>query len=274
MTTGMFKTTKEYTHSELGGVLRVTMRFGVLMLRSGAASFRTDESMRRLAESLGVGRLDAYVTPTGVIATAYSGREHRTQIMKVPALGVDMNRVVELEMLSRRVPPDATPEQIEKRLDEIEAMGSLYKRWQIILAVGLACGGFALIIGGGPLEFIAAVCGASAAQTLRIRLNRLHINPIPVTAICAALATAISFGLAQLSVRIGPALGLTPIPRLGVIASVLLLVPGVPLVSSIIDITHLDLVSSTARGVYAMVLFVSIGIGMLIVLAWTGLSVL
>lgn len=266
--------TKEYSHSELGAVLRVTMRLGVLMLRSGAASFRTDEAMHRLAESLGVGRLDAYVTPTGVIATAYSGREHRTQIMNVPTLGVDMNRVVELEILSRSVPDDATSEQIEQRLDAIEAMGAVYRRWQIILAVAVACGGFALILGGGPLEFIAAFCGAGAAQTLRIRLNRLHINPIPVTVICATLATGVSYALAQLSVRIGPALGLVPTPRLGVIASVLLLVPGVPLVSSIIDMTHLDLVSSTARGVYALTLFVSIGIGMLIVLAWTGLSIL
>jgi uncharacterized membrane protein YjjP (DUF1212 family) len=271
--TATFKT-KEYSHSELGGVLRVTMRFGVLMLRSGAASFRTDEAMRRLAEMLGVVRLDVYVTPTGVIATAYSGREHRTQIMKVPMLGVDMNRVIELEKLTRQVLPYATPEQIEKRLDAIEAMGPVYKRWQIILAVGLACGGFALILGGGPLEFLAAVHGASAAQAMRIRLNRLRINPIPVTVICATLATAVSYALAQLSVRVGPALGLSPTPRLGVIASVLLLVPGVPLVSSVIDMTHLDLVSSTARGIYALVLFVSIGIGMLIILAWTGLSIL
>lgn len=55
------------------------------------------------------------------------------------------------------------------------------------------------------------------------------------------------------------------------IASVLLLVPGVPLVTSVLDLTNYDLVSGVTRGTLALLLALSIGIGVLLTLAITGL---
>ncbi len=259
---------------ELAEVLTLTIRTGVLMLRSGSASFRTEEVMVRMAEAMGADRLDAYVTPTGIIASAYSGHEHRTQIRRIQSLAIDMNRVVELEKLSRTLPNDPDPAWIAEQLDVIEKMGSQYKRWETILAVGVACGAFALILGGGFFEFVSAAFGAMGAQTIRIQLVRSRYSPIPITVVGAIVATAISYPLAELSIRLGPAVGVPITPRLGVIASVLLLVPGVPLVTAVLDLTRLDLVSGTARLMYAAILFTSIGIGMLAVLVWTGFSIL
>jgi uncharacterized membrane protein YjjP (DUF1212 family) len=266
--------THQMSPGELADSLRVIMRLGMLMLRGGSASFRVEEAMIRTAYAMGIERLDAYVTPTGIIASAYSGREHRTQIVRIPTLGVDMNRVVELELLSRNIPDLSTPEVVAAQLDAIEKMGPLYRRWQVAGMVGLACGSLAVILGGGPLEFAAAACGATVAQSVRFWMIGRHFNPIPITVICAAIATAVSYALAQLSTVVGPHLGLAVNPRLGVIASVLLLVPGVPLVAAVVDLTHFDLVSGTTRGMYATLLFISIGLGMLIILAWTGLRIL
>ena len=58
------------------------------------------------------------------------------------------------------------------------------------------------------------------------------------------------------------------------IASVLFLVPGVPLVTALLDLIHLDLISGITRGVYAIILLINIGVGMLLVLALTGFSIL
>jgi len=264
----------QLSHSQLADVLSLTMRAGAMILRAGSASFRCEEVMVRMAENMGVERLDAYVTPTGIIASAYSGHEHRTQIRRIPSLAVDMNRIVELEKLSRTMPHMPDVQWMSEQMDAIEKMGAQYKRWQVALAVAIACGSFAIILGGGILEFIGAAIGAGIAQLVRMRMAHARFSPIPVTVVSAVVATAISYPLAELSIRLAPALGLTVSPRLGVIASVLLLVPGVPLVSAVLDLTRLDLLSGTARIMYATLIFTSIGLGMLAVLVWTGFSIL
>ncbi len=236
------------------------------MLRSGAASFRTEQTMMRVGLAMGIDRMDTYITPTGIIATVYSGSEHRTQIAKINSLGVDMSRISELEIMTRNLPERPTPEQIAAQLDAIEAIRAQYPRWMVILAVGVACAAFCLILNGGPMEALAAFCGASLAQTIRFRLNDAKINPLAVTVICAAIATVVSLALVRLLSA--------PSPRLGVIASVLLLVPGVPLVTSILDLARFDLVSGLARGVYAALILLCIGIGMLMVLAIVGFTIL
>jgi uncharacterized membrane protein YjjP (DUF1212 family) len=261
----------ELSPQELADILRVTCRIGVLMLRSGAASFRADQTMERLALVLGAERIDSYVTPTGVIVSVYSGREHRTQITRITSLAVDMNRVVEVELLSGNLKTGATPQEIAAELDRIEHVPPNYPPWIVVLAVAVACGAFAFIVGGGLIEAFAAMVGAGAAQAIRLRMVRAKLNPIVVTVVCSAIATAVSYGLLQAA----PHLGIVPkLPRAGVVASVLLMVPGVPLVTAMLDLTRYDLVSGIARGAYAFILLVSIAIGMLLILAWTGFKII
>lgn len=263
----------QLSQGELAAALRVIMRFGVLMLRAGAASFRTQEVMDRCAKALQIDQLESYVTPTGIIASAYSGDEHRTQIMAVKQFGVDLNRLTRLELLSRSLAPGVSPMAVHGELDEIEKQGRIYPNWVTIGMVGLACAAFSNIVGGGVLEAVAAFFAAALAQTLRMKLIHMKVSPVPLTVICAALATAISYAICSLLLPVAPAYGLTLTPRFGIVASVLLLVPGVPLVTATIDITRLDLVSGLARLAYAFLLLVSIAIGMLLVLVWTGLRI-
>jgi uncharacterized membrane protein YjjP (DUF1212 family) len=264
---------------QLADVLRVTLRLGILLLRSGTASVRVEQGMTRVALVLGVDRIESFVTPTGIIASVYSGREHRTQIERLNSLGVDMNRVCELELLSRHLPIDATVESVSAAIELIEKKPSVYARPLVTLWAAVACGALAVILNGGVVEFIAAALGAASAQTLRFRLVDAKIRMVPVIVACASLATLVSWGVLRLGypmmlsrlLEIG--LPLTN-PRAGVVASVLLLVPGVGLVTAFLDVIRFDLLAGLARGVYAFTLFVAIAIGMLLVLAWTGFSII
>jgi uncharacterized membrane protein YjjP (DUF1212 family) len=264
---------RQLSQGELAAALRVIMRFGVLMLRAGAASFRTQEVMDRCAKALQIDQLESYVTPTGIIASAYSGDEHRTQIMAVKQFGVDLNRLTRLELLSRSLASGVSPMVVHGELDEIEKQGRIYPNWVTIGMVGLACAAFSSIVGGGVMEATAAFFGAALAQTLRMKLIHLRVSPVPLTVMCAAVATCISYGICNVLTPIASVLGLPLTPRFGIVASVLLLVPGVPLVTATIDITRLDLVSGLARLAYALLLLVSIAIGMLLILVWTGLRI-
>src|SRR5689334_14491462 len=93
--------TEEQTRRGLAEILRIAIRVGVLMLRSGAASFRTDQAVSRVALALGVERVECYVTPNIINATVYRGPEHRTQIAKIESLSVNMDRICALEVLTR-----------------------------------------------------------------------------------------------------------------------------------------------------------------------------
>lgn len=226
------------------------------MLRNGTSSNRADDAMQRAGAALGADRVEAYVTPTGIIASAYRGDEIQTRVERIRALGVNMQRVYEAELLVRSLQHGADAATVDAALTRIELAPSPYKVWTIILACGLGCGSFAVLRGGGPLEFAAAYLAAVAAQFLRHRLMQAKLRVPPVTVLCAIVASSIAIGLVRLMNA--------PRPELGVIASVLLLVPGVPLVISLLDLLLGNLVSGAARGLYALIVLMSIGVGILI----------
>ncbi|MEP7289179.1 MAG: threonine/serine exporter family protein [Chloroflexota bacterium] len=257
---------KEYSPSELIEALNVVARVGILMLQSGASSFRAKDIMDRIAAKLAIEQLDTFVTPTKMIVIVNNGQANYTRAFKVPSLGVNMARVSALEVLSRAMADSTSPAELTKLVDEIEQRAPEYPRFVVIGAVAIACGAFAVILGGGLPEFATATCAAAVAQWLRFRMIALRLSPYLIAATCSAIAATISFGLVHLLNA--------PLPHLGLIASVLLLVPGVPLVTAILDFMHFDFISGMARSIFAALILVNIGIGMLVVLVLTGFSIL
>lgn len=269
---------REMNAQELADVLRVTMRFGILLLRSGSASFRVDQAMTRIALVLGAERIENFVTPTGIITSVYSGHEHRTQITHSTTLSVDMNRVTELELLSRNLVAGSSIESVNAAIEKVEKKPSLYSPLTVVIGTGLACGALALILGGGALDFVSAMIGAGCAQFTRHTLIKAKIRAIPVTVMAAFLATLVSFVLLRtLNPLVQPALEsmgmMATNGKAGIVASVLVLIPGVPLITAFLDLIRFDLLAGMARGVYAFILVVCIALGMLAVLAWTGFNV-
>jgi uncharacterized membrane protein YjjP (DUF1212 family) len=107
---------------------------------------------------------------------------------------------------------------------------------------------------------------AMFAQRIRFRWIRLRMNPYLLTTLCSIIATGTSYAIAAYVLH-------SATPRLAMIASVLMLVPGVPLINSLIDLIQIDLISGITRGIYATFLLISIGIGVLFVLSLTGIAI-
>lgn len=258
---------RRLSREELSELVDVALHVGQTMLQAGASSFRTEETMARIGLGLGADRLELYVTPTGIIATAVSGGEQRTRVGRVGPLGVNMARAIELNRLSRYMGlvGGALP-AVRRHVEIIERSPRELPDWITIPAVGAACGAFAQILGGGAIEFLAAAAGAALAQWLRTALHRARVTAVALTAICALAGSLAAWGVTQLAD--------SQHPELAVIASVLLLVPGVPLVTSVIDLSNNDLVSGVTRGTLALMLALAIGVGVLLTLWITGLRIL
>lgn len=255
------------TREELSELVDVVLLVGQSMLQSGAANFRTEQTMAEIGLGMGADRLELYVTPTGVIATAVSGHEQRTRVGRVGPLGVNMAQTVGFNRLSRYMAliGGALPATRQQVL-AIKARPRELAAWVTIPAVGLACGAFAEILGGGWGEFAAATVGAGVAQWLRLRLHQIGVSAYALTVACAFVAVLAAWSVCELAD--------CPRPDLAVVASVLLLVPGVPLVTSVIDLSNHDLLSGLARAALSILLALSIGVGVMLALWVTGLRII
>ncbi len=263
----MAKVRTPLTQEELSDLMDVLMDVGVSMLQSGAASFRTEETVTSMGLGLGADSMDVYITPTGIIATATSGEERHTRVRSLKLVGVDMAQILAFDRLSRRIRErGGTLDTVRRQVGTIRAAPRDLPAWVTVPAVAVACGAFSKNLGGDWPEFLAATVGAGIAQWLRLVLHRLGVNFLILTVLCAHAASLVAWGVAQLVPGDAPTLGMA--------ASVLLLVPGVPLVTTVIDLTQYDLVSGVTRGTMALIITLSIGLGVMLTLWITGMNIL
>jgi uncharacterized membrane protein YjjP (DUF1212 family) len=273
----------ELDAEELAAVLDVVFRAGRLLAGAGAAAFRVRGVMHRVAEAFDVRGLDLVVTTDSLAATLRSGAQFRTRVLRLGSVGVDMNRICRLELLSRRlepVPRERLAEGLAElggALDELEAAPRQYPLWVTGPLLGLACAAFCLAMKGTPGQAVATLLGTTAGHLLRLWHHRGGAHPpVPTVVVSSAFVAALgSLVAARGAALVAPALGLTLpdgyfAPGKAVVASVLFLVPGVPLVNALLDLLHFDLTAGLGRGAFAAVVLVCIAVGVLAFLSLTG----
>jgi uncharacterized membrane protein YjjP (DUF1212 family) len=247
------------SREQLRDVLTTALRAGQLMLENGANTALIEDTVQRFGRALGAESMDVYVTPEGIIVTAISHHEHRTRILREAKIGVDLSRVAAVIDVARRADRgELTPRTALAELDGIATQPRLYNVWLTTLSVGLACAGFSVLFGGGVWEFLVVLVASGLAQSLRHTLLRRALDAFMTTAIAAAFASGVALTLSTWL----PAF--TPIvvrPATVVTAAVLLLVPGVLLVSSTADMFRGDVLSGIARATSALLYVMSMGTG-------------
>ena len=195
---------------------------------------------------------DVYVTPTGIIATVYHHGEHRTRIQRIIRSGVDLSRVAGVLEVSRAASA-LTPQQARERLEQVATQPRLYGRWLTTAAVGVACACPSTLFGGAMLEWLITFIAAALAFLARDWMHHHNVSRPLMAGIAAFLAAGIAHGLALLFSALFAAQAIS--------ASVLFLVPGVPLVSAMVDLFRGDTVSGVARLASAMLMIVAISAG-------------
>lgn len=234
---------------------------GVLLLENGAPTYRVEETLVALSRAFGLPRIGIYATATGLIVGVEEEGGSMTRVRSIEPRGVDMNLLNEINLLSREAARgELSPEQITARIAALEAGRPEYPAWLVVVGVALACGAFGMLIGAGWREFAATTLAAALTMILRLRLRRTRLIPLMVTVLAAFTATAASW--------LGCHVLACTAPNLAPIGAVLQLVPGVPLVTAVVDLTTGDILSGVARGAYGMLIAFGIALGMLLFLVW------
>lgn len=254
---------QELEQPALREALVVALRAGELMLESGANTARVEATVVAVGQALGAERLHAYVTPTGIVATAATAHAHRTRIVRVLHAGLDLGRVAEVTALAERAAAGAlSAPALAAALERVATRPRSYGAAATALAVGLACACFALLFGGGPREALASGVAAGVGQGARGLLVRVGAGRLATAALVAVVAASLA---ATATALLG-----APAPGAALAASVLLLVPGALMVSAAADLVRGDTLSGLARATSAGLVVFAAGAGLALVLLAAG----
>ncbi len=233
---------------------KTLMRAGRLMLNSGAGSWRVHQVMCRLGEVLGL-KVDADVGLNSIDATVTDGEHTVTEVVNVAIPGTSTSLIDQMDHLledAEELGPKLDAKGLDAMVSAVERDTPVWGPWQTILACALACGSFAFLLGGGPIEFLCAFFGGGLGMAVNVYLGSRGYNPM--VAICIAVAVSCGGYLAVMYAAAAMMPNSDP-KQAGYIAAILYSLPGFPLIASGLDLFRLEMRGGFERLLYAMVGF-------------------
>ena len=244
-------------------IAMVALDAGRMLMEAGASAKSIDAIVTRFARGLGADRVDLRIGYASQAITIGIGANGITRMREVGPLGVNQRLDQELWHLADRVAEGGlTPEQTRAELTRLAASTARHSTWVMAVAVGLACAAFGRLLkvdwlGTGPV-----FCAATIGQLVRRDLLGRHVNVF----LCATLVSFLSAVLGGLGAHWAGSDTVTT----AMIASILLLVPGIPLVNALNDILEGHPTLGSARAVTVAVLLIFIAVGLWFAQVLTG----
>lgn len=251
------------SHEALRDTIDLCLWAGQLLIQYGAETQLAEESVHRLGTGLGCDWLDVFISSNALTITASSGVEFRTKTRRIVTHPVNFGSITAvIDMLARVQRGELTREQVRLALRMISDTPRTYNRWIVIVFVGLACAAFSRLFQGDWPAFWLTWAAASVATFVRQEFSRRSFNLLLVT-----IATAFTAGVLA---GIGTLMRITDTPQIALAASVLLLVPGVPLINAAEDLIKGHVVTGISRGVWGGLISLAIALGLLIAFTLLG----
>lgn len=244
--------------NEIKRLMMLLLKAGEMMLKSGAETYRVEDTMQRMALSRGIRRFDSFVTPTGIFLSAEHKGELYSYIRRVKSISIDLQKVSDVNNFSR--------EFVSSQMSLYEGFKSLHiinkgKHFSEIakyLACGLTSATFTMMFEGDFLDCIPSfVAGFFLLLFLKIFKNRE--TTLLVNNILGGMFITI---IAMFFVKLNSNFHLGPI----ISGSIMPLAPGVAITNAIRDFIYGDYLSGVSRAVEATIIAIGIAFGAGIIL--------
>lgn len=215
------------------------------LLQHGAESALVESLSRRVGLALGAERVEiALMANAATVTVRISGRS-KTTVRRNEDRGINMHVVMEVQRLVLEVEGGRLDRmQYRARLLAVEPFH--YSRWLVVVAVALSCASFARLSGADLPGCGVVLVASGLAMAVRQQLAHLHFSPLVVFCVTAFVATSIT--------AIGFVYRIGGTPKAAMAASVLLLVPGYPLINSVSDMVKGYINTGISRGMFALLL--------------------
>ncbi|WP_075321042.1 threonine/serine ThrE exporter family protein [Histophilus somni] len=252
-------TTEDNSSFRQREITRTCAQVAQMLLQHGAESTLIVQMAQRLGFALGIDSVECALTPNAVIITTLYDHNCITTVRKNLDKGINMQVVTEVQRLVIMAEKGLYDlQQIRKKLDGIKPLK--YNRFVVVTMIGLSCACFAHLSGGDIIVFLITFIASSIAMFIRQTLTLRHYNPLIVFAITAFVASMVA-GLA-VKYELGND------PQIALASSVLLLVPGFPLINSLADVLKGHINMGIARWTLATVLTFGTCLGIVFALSF------
>lgn len=242
-------------------IMEVCLLAGKIMLKSGAETYRVEDTMIRIAEAYRIKRVHAFVTPTAIILSIEGEHSQieETKFIRITERSNDLHKVAMVNEISRKVSEASLQlEEAGGKLDEVEnADFSFPISWQIVAAAFVsAC--FLIMFGGIWGDFIPAFVTGGLGYFIFIYFHRF-VQVKFFSEVFAAFCIGL---IGVVMVRLGVGNEVDKI----IIGAVMPLVPGVLITNAVRDLMAGHLISGLSRGAEAFLTATAIGTGIAVVI--------
>lgn len=241
-------------HRALEQIAMVALQAARVLMESGARSKVAHQCAVMVAQGLGGENVAFRSGYASLAITVASGVNTISRMIDVGPHGVNHKLDQGIRGLAVRVAQGGmTPPETQAEIDRLVRGTKRHPPWLVALAVGLACAAFGRLLGVDWLGFAAVAVASTVGQYVRHLLLHRRINVFVVAAVIAFIAASLG-GLGARWLGSGT-------ENLALMASVLLLVPGVPALNAQIDIMEGSPTLGSARAVTVIFIMVFLTVG-------------
>jgi uncharacterized membrane protein YjjP (DUF1212 family) len=221
----------------------------LIVMRNGGSTVMADRTFRNILKGYKLdGVTAAWRLDLVAVSSVPEGRAS-TFLRPVGPIGVNLVRASQASVLGERVARGQVDDaSLVSEIERINGLAPPYNRWVMTAAAAFSAASFSRIAGGDWGALVAVFIAAGMGQFVRSLLQAKKFPVAPVTLCCAVLAAFIA--------ALGLRLGLSRTVPATLIASVIYMVPGLPLINGFVDlVSHRHLILGLERIANAAYLF-------------------
>ncbi|MEW9121289.1 MAG: threonine/serine exporter family protein [Thermotaleaceae bacterium] len=242
-------------------ILILALYAGQIMLENGAETYRVEDTIVRICKAYHISFVESFVTPTGIfvsIASEIENEQVTTLIKRIRTRSINLNKISMVNDFSRKiVDENITLEMGMEQLKIIDAIPK-YKESLRTICAGMASAFFGLLLGATYMDFISSFVISMFVYGIITYIQKKNTNLFLENVIGGILASLL--GILSVSLNMG-----TNLDKI-VISSIMILLPGVSITNAVRDSISGDLLSGLSRAAEAVIVAVSIAVGVGIVM--------
>jgi uncharacterized membrane protein YjjP (DUF1212 family) len=262
----MENATKSPKNIKANEVAEFILDAGVFLMASGAHSGRVWRNCKRIADHWGY-HMNFNPTFTGILVSVWDDNDSENAVTRyktAPASSVHLETLTLISHLSWKIADGETEYDDARRELETIKHKAHYPYWLVAFAVGISCGCLCTLAGGNLVDAALAFCGASVGSAARYFILKKQFNQFLSFIIASAITTLIA--------GTDTVFGLGRAPEMTLATSVLYLIPGVPLINSVIDLLEGYFSAAIARSLFAASIISCIAVGMILSIMLLGIN--
>ncbi len=241
-------------HRELERIANVALRAGRNMMESGASVSVVHRGVGMIARGLGVEDVGMRSGYASLEITVHAAGNTITRMMQVGRLGVNHRLDQAIRRLAVVVSKGGMSiEDVDKEIACLVRDTPRHSPWVVALAVGIACASFGRLLGIDWPAFAAVLIAGTVGQYVRHQLLHHGVNVFIVAGLIAFISATLG-GIVSMLMSSGTI-------SLAMMASILLLVPGVPSTNAQTDIMDGYPTMGSARAVWVLMIMVFASVG-------------